>query len=511
MSLAATEAVLKVRASTRRLLAYGFCAVLFLHVVLLLAVRDAVAPSRLCIAAIPFLAALSFLWRAQRLPARERLPWRWLSISLMMWTAGQVVETLLSHSSAASNLQVDASDFLYITAAFPLLLAVSNTRETESIRSVFYLDIVQIALACFLAYILLYRMSMAPDLAATVMGRIYGTECLILAVSAVLRLVSWSTLEERRRVRLLCAVLWIYLPIELGMDFATKNWGLRAGTLLDLVWSLPFLYAGWGALSLPMDEQARGTRKRLERWRLLIESLCPVLITIGVFALAASVTGQHPVIGLSAILLLLLSQSLHSGVMQLKYVRGKDLLLERERALQSANATLERLTLLDPLTGIANRRKFTSALQDCWRRAQRKQESIAVLMIDLDFFKGINDVYGHTYGDECLTAVAKVLGEQPRRPGDLLARYGGEEFVLLLPETDEAGAAIVAERLRQAVISLGVPNDVSRFNQRLTVSVGVGVGVSLRGKDSRALVEIADQALYEAKRLGRNRVCARTL
>lgn len=495
----------------REFLTCVFGAILLLHIVLLLALSHPVVLSRLCTAAIPFLAALSFLWRAQRLPVRERLAWRWLSASLLLWASGQVVETLVSHSLAASNLAVDASDFLYVTAAFPLLLAVSNTRETEALRSVFYLNCVQIAIACNLTFFLLYRMSMPPDLAATVMARIYGVECAILAIAAVVRLVTWSTLEERRRIHTLCIVIWIYLPIELGMDFATKRWDLHAGTLFDLLWGLPFLYAGWQALYMPMDERAAGPRKRLNRRRLLIESLCPTLITMAIFALAAAVTSQHPAIGLSSILLLLIAQSVHSGVMQMKYMTGQDLLLEREQGLQNANATLQRLTLLDPLTGIANRRKFTAALLDSWRRALRKDESIAVLMIDLDFFKGINDLHGHAYGDECLMTVAQVLGKQPRRPGDLLARYGGEEFVLLLPETDEAGAAIVAERMRQAVYELGVVNGASPHEQRLTVSVGVGVTIPVRGVNSSALVEIADQALYEAKRSGRNKVCAKTL
>lgn len=499
------------RTSLRRVLNSAIWAVLALHAVLILVLGShSVAASRLCTAAAPVLGALCFLWRAGRLPAREALAWRWLGLTLLLWAAGQVVETLIGQSTAASNLSVDGSDFLYVTAAFPLLLAIASTRETESIRTAFFLDTLQILLAFVLIWYRLFHMQMPPDQAATVMGRIYAAECSLLAVFAILRLVSWSTLEERRRIRLLCTVVWIYLPIELGMDYATKRWDLRAGTLLDLLWSAPFAFAGLRALHMPMDERPEG-RRTFGRGKLLLESLCPTLVTAGIFALAVSIASQHARIALSAIFLLLLIQSLHAGVVQMSYVAGQDLLLQRERELRDANSSLERLTLLDPLTGIPNRRRFTAALEDAWRHALRSKAPIAVLMIDIDFFKGINDMHGHAYGDECLTTIARTLGQQLQRADDLLARFGGEEFVVLLSETSEPGATVVAERMHAAVAEMGVLNDASPYRRRLTISVGIGVAVPSLGFHPAALVEVADRALYEAKHLGRNRVCTRTL
>lgn len=487
-------------------------AVLALHAVLLFALRtDGVSASRLCTAAIPALAALCSLWRAQQLPLRERISWRWLGAALFLWAAGQTVETLLPGSSAASNLAADPSDFLYLTAAFPLLLAIANTTETESIRSIFYLELAQVLLAGVLTYVRLYKMSLSSDAAASVMLKIYAAECALLAVSAVLRLVSWSTLEERRRMRMLCVVLWMYLPVELLLDYATKNWHLQAGTLLDLLWSGPFLFAGWQALHLPMEAVAAEPRRVRRKGSLLIETLCPMLITTGIFALAASIVSQHPMLGLASILLLLLVQGLHGGIVQLNYLAGQNLLLEREQELEQANAGLEQLSRLDPLTGVANRRQFSVALDEAWKLALRRQESIGVLMIDVDHFKAVNDFHGHAYGDECLTAIARILSKQGARANDLLARYGGEEFVLLLTETDFAGAMAVAERMRHGVELAGIVNEGSPFNHRVTVSIGVGLSEPKFGTNAPALVEIADQALYEAKRLGRNRICARSL
>jgi diguanylate cyclase (GGDEF)-like protein len=343
------------------------------------------------------------------------------------------------------------------------------------------------------------------------MLKIYAGECALLAVSAVLRLVSWSTLEERRRMRWLCSVLWMYLPIELGLDYATKNWRLQAGTLLDLLWSVPFLFAGWQALHLPMEAESGEPRRVRRKSSLLIETLCPMLITTGIFALAASIVIQHPMLALGSIFLLLLVQGLHAGIVQLNYLAGQNLLLEREQELEEANAGLEQLSRLDPLTGVANRRQFSVALDEAWKLALRRQESIGVLMIDVDHFKAVNDFHGHAYGDECLTAIARILSKQGARANDLLARYGGEEFVLLLTETDYAGAMAVADRMHHAVELAGIVNEGSPFNRHVTVSIGVGVCAPKSGTTAPALVEIADQALYEAKRLGRNRICARSL
>jgi diguanylate cyclase (GGDEF)-like protein len=216
-------------------------------------------------------------------------------------------------------------------------------------------------------------------------------------------------------------------------------------------------------------------------------------------------------LALSAIFLLLLIQSMHAGVIQLNYLAAQDLLLQQEKGLRAANTTLERLSELDPLTGIPNRRRFTYALEGVWQRAMRRQEPIAFIFIDIYFFKVINDSHGHGFGDECLANVARVLAQQVSRSDDLLARYGGEEFVVLLSEADERGAMLVAEQMHAAIAQLNVSNEASPFEHRMTVSVGVGITVPKPGINPAALLEIADQALYEAKHRGRDRVCARTL
>jgi diguanylate cyclase (GGDEF)-like protein len=430
-----------------------------------------------------------------------------LSASMMLWAVGQAVEALIGRSPSALNFSVDGADFFNLIAAFPMLLTLSNTRRTESIQSVVYLDSAQTVLAAVLAWVLLYRMSLTSDAATTVMANVYLAECALLAVSAIIRLATWSTSEERRRIHLLFKGVWLFLPIHVGMNYASGHWNLYAGTVFDLLWSVPFIYAGWQALHMPMTELPETSHEEPGRVRLLIESFCPLLMMAAVFALAASIIPQHPVLGLSAIFALLLIQTMHAGVVQLNYLTAQGLLLKRERELEHANINLEQLSMLDPLTGIPNRRRFDAAFDAAWRRGLRRRKPLALLLIDLDFFKGINDVYGHTYGDECLVSVARVLGQQACRPDDLLARYGGDEFILLLPDTNSSGALRVAERMHDAIRLLRAENSASPFDGLLTVTIGIGAGEIGIGSDPVALIEIADQALYHAKQMGRNRTC----
>lgn len=167
---------------------------------------------------------------------------------------------------------------------------------------------------------------------------------------------------------------------------------------------------------------------------------------------------------------------------------------------------LQRLSALDGLTGIANRRHFDSALEREWRQAVRDDSSIALLLADIDFFKQYNDANGHQAGDQCLKEVARALGEAAHRPGDLVARYGGEEFVVLLTQTDGIGAAVVAQRIQERVAQLAIPHPDSAVSGHVTLSVGVCSVRPAQGMDSHLLVAAADAALYRAKRHGRNRI-----
>jgi diguanylate cyclase (GGDEF)-like protein len=175
-------------------------------------------------------------------------------------------------------------------------------------------------------------------------------------------------------------------------------------------------------------------------------------------------------------------------------------------ALEEANRKLERLSFLDGLTNIANRRRFDEYLGLEWRRAQREQTPLSLILADVDSFKSFNDHYGHEAGDEVLKRVAATLDATVGRPADLVARYGGEEFVVVLPGTDAAGAVLLAERLRASVAALAIGHAQSRAAAHVTISLGVATLVPGRDGGPEGLLTAADQALYEAKRGGRNRV-----
>jgi diguanylate cyclase (GGDEF)-like protein len=178
---------------------------------------------------------------------------------------------------------------------------------------------------------------------------------------------------------------------------------------------------------------------------------------------------------------------------------------ERTSQLQQANDHLQRLSYIDALTSIANRRHFEEILEIEWRRGFRAQTPMTLLMLDIDNFKQYNDAFGHRAGDGCLRRVAGTLDESVQRAGDLLARYGGEEFAAILTNTDEGGGAEVAERLRTAVENLRIHRRDDSA-QVVTISVGVATGVPGEVASHEVLLAAADKALYEAKRAGRNRV-----
>lgn len=195
--------------------------------------------------------------------------------------------------------------------------------------------------------------------------------------------------------------------------------------------------------------------------------------------------------------------------------------------LKAATDKLRLLVSQDGLTGLANRSAFDQQLVREWGRALRQGTPLSVLMVDVDYFKRYNDRYGHQDGDECLRLVAAGLRKAVKRADDFVARYGGEEFVLLLPQTDSAGAAHMARQLLEAVGVLKIPHADSTVGPHVSLSVGVSTleldkADGQRGQDADArnsqlmlgsarLVKAADQALYAAKRAGRGRACSLAL
>jgi diguanylate cyclase (GGDEF)-like protein len=179
-----------------------------------------------------------------------------------------------------------------------------------------------------------------------------------------------------------------------------------------------------------------------------------------------------------------------------------------EEKLLALQRELEDLSFTDGLTGCLNRRRFDALFATEWAAARRTKHPLSLAMIDIDRFKQYNDRYGHVRGDECLKKVAATLGGAIRRPRDLLARYGGEEFVIVLPETDAAGAARIAAACREAIAGANIAHEAG-VDGRVTLSMGVGTIVPAPEDQPLAFLEAVDQCLYQAKANGRNAVVVR--
>ncbi|NOW45747.1 two-component system chemotaxis family response regulator WspR [Novosphingobium sp. SG751A] len=180
-------------------------------------------------------------------------------------------------------------------------------------------------------------------------------------------------------------------------------------------------------------------------------------------------------------------------------------LRKSQQELMQANFALQRLTNVDGLTGLSNRRYFDEYFETEWRQAARDRQPLSLLIIDIDHFKQFNDTYGHLAGDEVLRKVAQCVQAAFRRPKDLVVRLGGEEFVVVLPATPMSHLAMLGQRVVDAVEALDLAHSSSPVSDRVTISVG-GAGCQPDREDRRlALMEAADKALYEAKRSGRNR------
>lgn len=181
--------------------------------------------------------------------------------------------------------------------------------------------------------------------------------------------------------------------------------------------------------------------------------------------------------------------------------------IKREKILRSHSELLRKEATTDGLTGIYNRRFFDEHFKIAMGNARRQNTSLAVFMVDIDFFKEYNDHYGHIAGDKTLIQVAATLRRQLMRASDVVARFGGEEFVLMLPNMAENAAHMFAEKLRLAVWELNIPHEKSRLEQRVSLSVGFSHYQKMENTNPDELLKTADHALYEAKHRGRNQTC----
>lgn len=200
-------------------------------------------------------------------------------------------------------------------------------------------------------------------------------------------------------------------------------------------------------------------------------------------------------------------------LLQQKILEHERTMQELEQAkvtLQQVNQELQRLTTIDDLTQIANRRHFYEYLTQSWRRLLREQANLSLLLCDVDHFKRYNDACGHQAGDRCLQQVAHTIQQVVQRPSDLVARYGGEEFAIILPDTSAEGALYLAEKMQLQLDQAQIPHPQSLVGEYVTLSIGATSLIPVADQSPDILIAIADQALYAAKEQGRNRIVLHT-
>lgn len=241
---------------------------------------------------------------------------------------------------------------------------------------------------------------------------------------------------------------------------------------------------------------------RLYGYRAL--SSYPLVVEAGLSRESIVAPWRYDAIKSVAVLLLLLVGLAAFGGVVLRQLRER---IAIERALLQAHQTLKALALTDSLTGLGNRRRLDGVFEPELRRARRQGYPLALVMLDLDYFKAYNDRYGHPAGDQCLRRFAEVLQQALKRPADLAVRYGGEEFTLLLPDTDGRGAEMLVQELQQLLRRQALEHAASPLG-RVSFSAGIAVvDLAREGVTAEALVAAADRALYQAKQQGRDGYC----
>lgn len=449
------------------------------------------------------LGAVAVVATAQRTwagPVRD-LRWLALAASLVLWLTGMALSARQNYVMDNANPAPGDSMFFYILYVVPVLVALSSSTVGLQQRWGVVIDLGLAALMGVMFYVRVFELVTTvgaagrPDAIAIV--TMLDIESMFVTFVAVVRLLASERQREAGFYRVVAAFFVVYSVacfyynhyIALGdyPDF---------GSAWDVLLDMPFL-----ALLIALYNSPRSGRLR---WRppvflvRVVQSGSPIFMAVSVMVLALIVMPHHVPLGVAGCVAAVLGIGIRSTLIQVN-------LVEVESQLQAQQVALEGLAYRDGLTELGNRRALDATLLREWHLTVERGEPVALLMIDIDFFKQFNDSYGHLAGDECLRGVAGALNTRLGRETDFLARYGGEEFALIAPATTLAGAHQLAHELRERVQRLGIANDGSPYGV-VTVSIGVAAGVESPTAGPLSLLQAADTALYRAKDSGRNTV-----
>ena len=413
--------------------------------------------------------------------------WNALGAAMMLWAAGMASTSIDELVHALFNTPTTPSVLLFVLYAVPLVFALAS--ENHEDRFVRWTD-AALALALgglFAIYTLTFSTVQGTDAAGVEHLRLmFDVENLFLALFALGRWVTSEDLERRRYFAVLSRYAAIYLLVAAYVNHVDNS---AFGQWMDAVISLPFLLLTIDVLRRTPDSVSN----RLvvpERWTQVARIASPLILPLALLAVATMLMPHRPALASLGFVMATVGYGVRTVRVQ---VRSSE---EQEH--------LARLSGLDGLTGLANRRRFDDSLAREWTRARRNGDWLSLLLLDIDHFKRLNDQWGHQAGDQGIRLVAGTLASSLHSGSGVLARYGGEEFAVILPGSTPDVARAVGEEMRVAVEQMGpVSVDVP---VTLTISVGVASVRAMPEGSALGLVKLADRALYDAKEAGRNSV-----
>lgn len=415
-----------------------------------------------------------------------------LALGLGLWAIG--LGNAIANSDAEQNL---ISTYVYfVSYGLPLLYAAVATRDEPTTTSRRFVDGVLLLLLVILCYLGVrdlqddngfLRGEYEPWVALA-----FDAENALLFLAFLVRSLAAVDEREHRTFRVLTIFLGIYAltaAVHNHVDQFTESAVL--GAIADALPTSTFMLL----ICLLHSHRQPGVFHPNHRiWaRRLAAGFAPGILLAAIFGFSVGIRGSQGVLGQIILALAMLTYVIRVVQTQFWFAATRDRLAE-------ALTAVERVSLLDELTGIPNRRAFESALGERLRESVRDRRPFSALMIDVDRFKIFNDSRGHVDGDLALKSVARLLAGTLRRPADFIARYGGEEFVVLLPNTAQEGAQVVARRMNRSVYEAALAFELG-IDQRVTVSIGIATADEFEGAD---LIRRADVALYCAKAGGRN-------
>jgi diguanylate cyclase (GGDEF)-like protein/uncharacterized protein (TIGR03382 family) len=478
------------------------------HFALLSLWPQAHAASRLFTLAFGVSAAAACAWRSKRSAGPVRRKWDFLASALSLWCIGELLSLLPVLDPDLGRIRALGPEFYFLISGIPVLLAISSSNEDRDTPLFAAIDSVQALLAVALVYL---ELSMSesgtnPSIGETNLPFFYGIGGWTLTAAVFLRVVARPLGEERSLYRILLATLLSVAALATPWRGGSLLGALPLGAYRDLLAESPFLLLTMGCLFYDLAPEAERSPLETNAFALVLNNGSPILFTLAVLALGALLARRHLAMGMIAISLSLATYCFRAALLQSAYMRAQHALTRSQFALREANAQLRQLSLHDALTGLPNRRQFDLTLEVEWSRAIRNSRPLSLLLMDVDCFKALNDLYGHPVGDECLQRIGGALQGSLRRAAEIAARYGGEEFAAILPDADAASATLVAETMRHNVQALQMLHEGSLVERFVTISVGVATTYPTADGSQKALVAAADAALYRAKQRGRNRV-----